>query len=358
MRFFSYLCAAKTTLINLKMRKNVVTVLMMLLALFSCSEHEEQGKEGFDIYGPWVLVSLTAPDGTTKEMDFSNYTRCKIYTPDSTYYSVQLKVMGSETIVIPHELAQYTLKVTPDDTLYIENNRVTRFQIINDSTMTTVWGDMLETWRHVTDMTESRKEEICNIVRSHQNNEGEILKEYVLSISERELKSTINTYHYLFIILVLVVMLALGFILSIIRRKREVERHLQAIIDEQNTRPVVVADAMKQVEEDFFHSDYYYALNRRIEAGENMDKADWDELECHLNAVYTNFTYKLYSLYTLSDTEFHVCMLLKLRVPNKQIAAVIKLAPDSVSSIRSRLHKKVLGPGGGAKEWDEFIFKL
>ena len=93
-------------------------------------------------------------------------------------------------------------------------------------------------------------------------------------------------------------------------------------------------------------------------AGENMTIEDWEEMERQLNAVYTGFSHKLRSLYDFSDTEFHVCLLTKLRATNKDIAAVINRAPDSVSSIRSRLHKKVLGPHGGAKEWDEFVLSL
>lgn len=89
-----------------------------------------------------------------------------------------------------------------------------------------------------------------------------------------------------------------------------------------------------------------------------MSDEDWREMERQINAVYTGFSRKLRSLYDFSDVEFQVCLLIKLGVSNNDIAAVINRAPNSVSSIRGRLHKKVLGPDGGAKEWDDFVLSL
>lgn len=340
------------------MKWHITTYFLSLTLLTPCMARQQSSCHDFDITGAWMLISLTDQDGNVEEMDFNNYTRCKIYDSDSIYYSIELKASGDETIVIPHELAHYTLCVTPDDTLYIENGRVTQFQIIDDSTMTTVWDGYIETMRRSKTISDSRKKEIRDIVSNHQNENGEILRAFILSTSERRLKSTIKTYHYFLIILLLFVLLIASFMAGILRRKREAERNLQAIKEEMNTRPTLVANAIQQVEHDFFHSDYYLALQSRIAAGENMSDEDWHEMERQLGVVYSGFSRKLRSLYDFSDTEFHVCLLLKLRATNKDIAAVIKRAPDSVSSIRNRLHKKVLGPDGGAREWDEFILSL
>ena len=89
-----------------------------------------------------------------------------------------------------------------------------------------------------------------------------------------------------------------------------------------------------------------------------MSDEDWREMEQQINAVYTGFTRKLRSLYDFSDVEFQVCLLIKLGVSNNSIAAVINRAPNSVSSIRGRLYKKILGEDGGAKEWDDFVLSL
>ena len=142
------------------------------------------------------------------------------------------------------------------------------------------------------------------------------------------------------------------------KRKRRAEQNLRAIKEELELRPALVSAAIKQVESKFFESDYYQMIRPRIAAGENMSDEDWREMEQQINAVYTGFTRKLRSLYDFSDVEFQVCLLIKLGVSNNSIAAVINRAPNSVSSIRGRLYKKILGEDGGAKEWDDFVLSL
>jgi DNA-binding CsgD family transcriptional regulator len=339
--------------------KKIAILMPLVLMLSSCMEEKQQQEnDGFDITGAWVLVSMTDSAGQVHPMDMGAYTRCKIFDPDSMYYSMQLYSVGGETMIRPHELARYSLHVSPDDTTYIENGRLTTFEIIDDSTMTTVWDGYVETMRRAKTMSESRMEEIRNIFRSKKDDNGEVLREYVLSTSERQLKNTISTYHYLFMTMVLLMLFIICCAIHVLRRKREVERNLSAIKEELMQRPAILSDALKQVEDGFFQSDYYQALRPRITAGENISEDEWQEMERQMDVVFSGFCRKLRSLHHFSDIEFRVCLLTKLRASNKEIAAVINRAPESVSSIRNRLHKKVLGSHGGAKEWDEFVLSL
>ncbi len=343
------------------MQKILLYLIIILTSLSSCAHKQQmrqQAYDGFNIKGAWMLISLTDQNGNVFPMDFGNYTRCKIFDPDSTYYSIELKVVGNETIVIPHELARYSLRVTPDDTLYIENDRLMQFQIIDNSTFTTVWDGYVETMRRSVTMTESRKDEIRNIVRSQMNEKGEVLHDFILSTSERKLKSTVSIFHYVLTALLVIVVAIFIYAHHTARRRRELELRLSAIMEEKQYRPEPMSRVMSEMADGFFRSEYYLSLRQRIKVGENMTDTDWEEMERQLNAIFPAFTSKLRSLYNFSDTEFHVCLLLKLRATNKEIAAVIKRAPDSVSSIRNRLYKKVLGPNGGAKEWDEFVLAL
>ncbi len=336
-------------------------ILSTLLALFSSCSGKQQGDapqvgEGFDITGAWVLISQTLPSGRVVETNLKDYSRCKIYGSDSSYYCVQLKFFGGDVFVSPHEEGRFSLH----DTLYVENGRPTPFSVIDDSTMTTAFMGIIETWRRSTTMTESRKEEIRNIFRYHQKKATaeEPLLEYVLSTGERKLQHTISIYHYLFIALLSVILVIIIYAIELAKRKRRAEANLAAIKEELHLRPAVITDAIKQVEDDFFQSDYYTALRIRIAEGSNMTDEDWREMERQVNAISSGFTRKLRSLYDFSDVEYQVCLLIKLRIPHKDIAAITHRAPDSVSSIRSRLHKKILGPNGGAKEWDYFILSL
>ena len=216
----------------------------------------------------------------------------------------------------------------------------------------------IETWRRSKTITESRKQEFLEAMRNDQNSDGEQLRGFVLSTSERDLKQTIHAYHYLFIALLSVILVIIIYAIELAKRKRRAEANLAAIKEELHLRPAVITDAIKQVEDDFFQSDYYTALRIRIAEGSNMTDEDWREMERQVNAMSSGFTRKLRSLYDFSDVEYQVCLLIKLRIPHKDIAAITHRAPDSVSSIRSRLHKKILGPNGGAKEWDYFVLSL
>ena len=334
-------------------------ILSTLLALLSSCSGKQQGEavlssEGFDITGAWVMVGLIDSSGVVYEQSLSYYTRCKIYEADNAYCCVHLRTNGEFVWVRMHELGKYSL----NDTLYIENGRTTPLCIIDDSTMTTKWKEHTEIWRRSATITESRKAEILNIARYQQGIEGEPLQEYVLSTGERKLQHTISIYHYLFIALLSVILVIVIYAIELAKRKRRAEANLAAIKEELNLRPAVITDAIKQVEDDFFQSDYYTALRIRIAEGSNMTDEDWREMERQVNAMSSGFTRKLRSLYDFSDVEYQVCLLIKLRIPHKDIAAITHRAPDSVSSIRSRLHKKILGPNGGAKEWDYFVLSL
>ena len=60
----------------------------------------------------------------------------------------------------------------------------------------------------------------------------------------------------------------------------------------------------------------------------------------------------------MSDVEYHPCLLVKLRITTKVLAAVLARVANNISSLRKRLYKKVFGREGGAKEWDDFILSI
>lgn len=336
-------------------------ILSTLLALLSSCTGKQQGdavsppREGFDITGVWMLVDLTHSGKNVSDFYLSNNRLpCKLYESDSTFYNFHLSNVYGMTLINPRESGVYSLR----DTLYVEDGHVTPIRFVDDSTMITLWEGFEETWRRSATITASRIEEIRAIIHSVPEEKRDELGSFVLSTSERELKHTISVYHYLLGVLTLAVLLVIVYAIELAKRKRRVEENLRAVKEELQQRPMLVTEAIKQVESDFFQSDYYQALRLRIATGTNMSEEDWREIERRVNAVSSGFTRKLRSLYDFSDVEYQVCLLIKLRIPHKDIAAVTHRAPDSVSSIRSRLHKKILGPNGGAKEWDYFILSL
>lgn len=311
-------------------------------------------KEEFSIVGVWMLKSETAPDGKVTPSIYTQYTRCKIYDADSTYYTVQLHAVGDEMMIIAHEMGRYRL----NDSVYMERDRVMPFTVIDDTTFVTEFEGYKEMMVRSTTMTEERQQEIRDLVRKYPDEAEAPVKHFVLSTTERKLKAENQLFLYIIIVLVLAAVGIGVYVYQLRKRKREIEQKLAAIEETNALRPELVATAMKQVETEFFQSEYYLTLRHRIEAGENIKPEEWKELDRQLKVVYPSFSNSLYALYNLSPTEYQVCMLLKIRTKPVEIAAVMNKDKSTISSIRTRLCKKVLGKEGSGKDWDEFILSL
>lgn len=306
------------------------------------------------IVGAWMLVREVAPDGKETQSIYSQYTRCKIYDPDSTYYSVQLHAVGDDMMILAHEMGRYRLT----DSLYMERDRVMPFEWVNDTTFITTFEGYKEWMVRSSTMTEERMEEIRQLVRKYPNDGDAPVKHFVLSTTERKLKAKNAILLYIIIGMVALAAGAAVYVHRLRKRKREMEQKLAEIEEERTLRPEVVADAMKQVESEFFQSDYYMTLRRRIESGENFRPADWKALEQQLKSVYPHFSSSLYGLRNLSPTEYQVCLLTKVHAAPVEIAAVLNKDKSTISSVRKRLYKKVFGKDGSGKDWDEFILSL
>ena len=100
-------------------------------------------------------------------------------------------------------------------------------------------------------------------------------------------------------------------------------------------------------------------LQSRLDNIHAMQKmAVWKELAEIVNATYTGFTEKLFSLYNMSDQDYHVSLLIKIRLQPKDIAILTAHSKESIASTRSRLYQKVFGKKGSTKDWDDFILSI
>mgnify|MGYP003468313043 FL=1 len=89
-----------------------------------------------------------------------------------------------------------------------------------------------------------------------------------------------------------------------------------------------------------------------------MRDSDWHELAEVVDPVYSGFSEKLYSLYNMSDQDYNVSLLIKVRIAPKDIATLTAHSKESVASTRSRLYQKVFGKKGSTKAWDDFILSI
>ena len=87
-----------------------------------------------------------------------------------------------------------------------------------------------------------------------------------------------------------------------------------------------------------------------------LNDTQWEALKREMDIAFNNFTGRLLELCPkLNDVELHVCCLVKLEISPTNIAHIIVRQKNTVSTIRERLNKKLLGKEGTAKQFDQFI---
>ena len=132
----------------------------------------------------------------------------------------------------------------------------------------------------------------------------------------------------------------------------------KATLDYNNKVAIIENEKRQQAETLVFSSDVYHRIQDCLNGGRSLTHHDWSALSELVNSVYTGFTEKLYSLYRMTDQDYHVTLLIKVRIQPKDIALLTAHSKESVASTRSRLYQKVFGQKGSSKDWDDFILSL
>jgi regulator of replication initiation timing len=132
----------------------------------------------------------------------------------------------------------------------------------------------------------------------------------------------------------------------------------KATLDYHNKVARLENEKREHAETMIFSSDVYQRVQTCLNSGRSLTAQDWTELTEVVNSVYTGFTEKLYSLYRMSEQDYHVSLLIKVRIQPKDIALLTAHSKESVASTRSRLYSKVFGMKGSSKDWDDFILSL
>ena len=132
----------------------------------------------------------------------------------------------------------------------------------------------------------------------------------------------------------------------------------KATLDYNNTVARLENEKRQQAETVIFSSDIYHHIQDCLNGGRSLSHHDWTALAEMVNSIYTGFTEKLYSLYRMSEQDYHVSLLIKVRIQPKDISLLTAHSKESVSSTRSRLYSKVFGKKGSSKDWDDFILSI
>ena len=132
----------------------------------------------------------------------------------------------------------------------------------------------------------------------------------------------------------------------------------KATLDYHNKVARLENEKREHAETMIFSSDVYRRMQECLNTGRSLTHQDWTELTEVVNGIYTGFTERLYSLYKMSEQDYHVSLLIKVRIQPKDIALLTAHSKESVASTRSRLYSKVFGKKGSSKDWDDFVLTL
>ena len=132
----------------------------------------------------------------------------------------------------------------------------------------------------------------------------------------------------------------------------------KATLDYNNKVAIIENEKRQQAETVIFSSEVYHRLQECLNSGHGLNHHDWAALAELVDSIYTGFTEKLYSLYRMTEQDYHVSLLIKVRIQPKDIALLTAHSTESVASTRSRLYYKVFGRKGSSKDWDDFVLSL
>ncbi len=342
------------------MKASLVLLSLALLLPLSAQGEEAASSGGnrHKLNGTWVLKQIKYPSGETYNYpNINRVTHMQAYD-DSVVYTCDIQYLDSGFVIIPEAKTTYAdVYKGHGEHIYFEDGIVRPLNVVGDSTIKIQRHGRICTYTRTDGYVRANEEGIFDIVRNYDfaNNTRKI---FMFSMTESELRQQNHTILYILAFITIIAFVLLSYTLIIHKRNKRLRKQLKQIADERETRPVKVKNALKEVENDFMNSDYYFDIQRRIAARGHLDDEDWKEMERQLNSAYPQFTRNLFGLIKLSDTEYKVCMLIKMRIQQKDIAKVLYKAPNTISSIRARLYQKVFLKKGKSADWDDFIMTL
>ena len=153
--------------------------------------------------------------------------------------------------------------------------------------------------------------------------------------------------------------LLLGFLfVFIIFISRRLFKARAKLLEKENARIINLLKEEDLREMNFIQTEIYLKLKEisNDEKGKMMTQEDWITLELELNNIYNNFAVHLKSCCEqISETELHVCYLLKAGFSVTSIAKIIGRTKSAVSMSRKRLLEKINRCDCPAADLDDFL---
>lgn len=335
-----------------------ILLLMASCIVLGCSTGSNGGKH-YILDGVWTLKQMDHPEGHSRTFGETEETLLRLYEGDSVFHQCWMTRTETGLTISPIEDVQVRLvDKGHGEYIYIEDDDPHPLTVKDDSTIVIQQEGILYYWHFADEIANEWSAEIKEIVGAElQKGQGE-RQSFILSRKERHQANVIHWFIISTIGIIVLLLLIARIAIDYRKDKRRLQLQLQQIQEVQDERPQVVKQAIESVEAAYFTSDEYHALQRRIATGDILKEDDWHNIESQIKKVYPSFRSQLRNLQAMSELEYQVCMLIKLRIAPSDMAVVLARDASTISTVRSRLYKKVFDRKGGAREWDEFILSI
>ena len=141
-------------------------------------------------------------------------------------------------------------------------------------------------------------------------------------------------------------------------KSKELIQARAELLEKENVRIINLSNEDDLRKMSFFQTEIYLKIKdiSNDEEGKKMTREDWIALEKELNNIYDNFAVRLKSCCEqISETELHVCYLLKAGFSVTSISKIIGRSKSAVSMSRKRLLEKINRCDCLAADLDDFI---
>lgn len=206
---------------------------------------------------------------------------------------------------------------------------------------------------------------VMEITHSEQIREKTAMYDYSLREIENErLKGRLHNRNVTICLLAalsLALCAAFAFMLFFIRQKRNARRTKFSLLKmARRSREESIATYERrdiQIQETEIVIQIKQMLNNP-NAKKRLEANQWRQLQEAINETYPDFDERLYSLCRMSESDYHICLLIKLKIRPSDMAEIACLSKSGLTSARRKLFKRAFGKSGGAEEWDKAVISL
>lgn len=186
---------------------------------------------------------------------------------------------------------------------------------------------------------------MMRIQKLHAQAKSQVLNDMNAQLEAENSKE--RQFIWIVTILALIVVVSATLLVLHLRKRREIRK--------EEAAEIFLSSRSKR---QFYDKDINQLLTTHIYNNKVLKDSDWKKIEAGLLKAYPTFKEKLLGLYALSDTEYRICMLIKMEVSPSNIADLMAIGKSAVSQNRLRMQQKVFDGEGTAKDWDKFVLSL